>query len=145
MVQKGTSKDCLRFTVLCVKLTRSSGFDEPGTTPPRLIKVNYGNLPLDPLLQPKAAPKTWQAVVHGADRLPPSWRWNISGTNRVTFICHSQGGTTVRYLLHLLSGAAPLDLPQFPRNDERARAKAVITLGTPHKSTTVTDVVEVST
>jgi triacylglycerol esterase/lipase EstA (alpha/beta hydrolase family) len=66
-------------------------------------------------------------------------------TNRVSFICHSQGGTTVRYLLYLLSGEAPVDLPQFPRNDERKRAKAVITLGTPHKGTTVTNVMQVST
>jgi hypothetical protein len=123
-------------------IDKCSGFDTPGT-PPTLISVNYGSLPLDPLLQPKVAPQTWQAVVHGADRLPASWRW--STTNRVTFICHSQGGTTVRYLLYLLSGAAPSVVPHFPRDDERARAKAVITLGTPHKGTTVTDVVRVST
>ncbi|KAK4232841.1 hypothetical protein C8A03DRAFT_48406 [Achaetomium macrosporum] len=112
----------------------------PPGTPPTLIDVNYGNLPLDPLIQPKLAPKTWQAVIYGADKLAPTWRW--STTDRVTFICHSQGGTTVRYLLYLLSGAAPPDLPQFPSNDERARAKAVITLGTPHKGTTVTNVVQ---
>ena len=142
MVQEGKFR-IVSTSVSCVELTRvTSGFDRPGTTP-RLIDVNYGNLPLDPLIQPRIAPQTWQAVVHGDDKLPDSWRW--STTNRVTFICHSQGGTTVRYLLYLLSGAAPLDLPQFPSNDEQARAKAVITLGTPHKGTTVTDVVLVST
>ena len=104
------------------------------------VDVNFGNLPLDPLIE-KKKPQTWPAIVHGWKRLPKSWQW--SKTNRLTFICHSQGGTTVRYLLHLLSGRAPSDLPQFPRNDEQARVKAVTTLGTPHKGTTLTDVAEV--
>jgi len=123
-----------------------SGFDAPGAprgprAPPTPLAVNYGNLPLHPSLAPHPAPQTWQAVVHGA--LPASWSW--SPANRVNFICHSQGGTTVRYLLYLLSGNRPADLGQFRARDERARVKAVITLGTPHKGTTVTEVVDVTT
>jgi hypothetical protein len=42
-----------------------------------------------------------------------------------------------------LFGQALADLPQFSRTDEQARVKAVITLGTPHKGPTLTDVAEV--
>ncbi|KAK0613354.1 Alpha/Beta hydrolase protein [Immersiella caudata] len=116
---------------------KGSGFEKAGDPAvPVPVSVDYGNLPLNSL-QPKLAPETWPAVVHGSDRFPKPWKW--SKTNRLTFICHSQGGTTVRLLLHYLSGGAPDDLPQFPTDDHRARAKAVITLGTPHKGTTVTD------
>lgn len=45
-----------------------------------------------------------------------------------------------------MSGRAPQDLlPQFGPIDEQARVKAVITLGTPHRGTTVTQAVQVST
>ncbi|KAK4444437.1 hypothetical protein QBC34DRAFT_474914 [Podospora aff. communis PSN243] len=114
-----------------------SGFEKPGV-PVDPIPVNYGSLPVDPLLEPKRTPEIWPAVVHGWERLPKSWKW--SETNKLTFLCHSQGGTTTRLLLHYLSGRAPDDLPQFPSNDERARVKAIITLGTPHKGSTVPDV-----
>lgn len=104
--------------------------------------MNYGSLPLHPSEQINQPSKTYQAVVRGEANFPASWTW--STTNKVTFICHSHGGTTVRYLLYLLSGAAPPDLPQFPTEDEQDRAKAVITLGTPHQGSTITSLIQVT-
>jgi len=80
--------------------------------------------------------------------LPANWAW--SARNRVIFICHSQGGNSVRQLLHYLSGRAPQDLTQFGRVgqqdwvDKQDWVKAIVTLGTPHRGTTVTTAVQVS-
>jgi len=116
---------------------RASGFDKPEDPPTasKLINVNYGKLLGDRALSPLAVPQTWKAVVHRAENLPENWQW--SEQNKVIFVCHSQGGISVRQLLHYMSGSAPPDLDQFSPRDERSRAKAVITLGTPHKGSTI--------
>ncbi|KAK4108617.1 alpha/beta-hydrolase, partial [Canariomyces notabilis] len=120
------------------QLTRIRGFDLPGSTPPTMINLDLGTGLLLPRGAP--APQTPLAVVYGADHLPQSWTW--SDTNRVNFICHSQGDTTVRYLIWLLSGGGEPNLPQFRGVDRRPWVKAVVTLGTPHKGTPVTEVIE---
>jgi hypothetical protein len=117
------------------------GFDQPGA-PGTFINVNFGNgLPAPAV----AAAQTPRAVIYNppapANALPAGWNW--SAANRVNFICHSQGGTTVRYLIELLSGAHP-NPPQFFGVNRQPWIKSVVTLGTPHKGTTVTGVVNVS-
>jgi triacylglycerol esterase/lipase EstA (alpha/beta hydrolase family) len=83
--------------------------------------------------------------------LDDDWEWNER--NPVHMLCHSQGGNTVRLLIQLLSKeVGPANDPwkykhptYFPRTkDEGACVRSVVTLGTPHKGTTVTEVVQVS-
>ncbi|PNP73405.1 hypothetical protein FNYG_13303 [Fusarium nygamai] len=113
-------------------------FDLPGT-PGTFINLNFGNgLPAPAV----AAARTRRAVIYNppapANALPAGWQW--SAANRVNFICHSQGGTTVRYLIELLSGTHP-NPPHFFGVNRQSWIKSVVTLGTPHKGTTVTGVV----
>ncbi|KAF3190681.1 hypothetical protein TWF788_008202 [Orbilia oligospora] len=69
------------------------------------------------------------------------WRW--SETSKAHFICHSQGGVTVRYLISLmLRGARDLHPEYFDSGGRDTWAISVITLGTPHKGTTIIDVIE---
>lgn len=121
----------------------NSGFALPGAppgAPGAFVPVDFGlghPSPYPLLLRNAQTPRS---VVYGP--LPAGWQW--SATNRVNFICHSQGGTTIRYLIELLSGAKGPNFPQFLGVDRRSWVKSVVTLGTPHKGTTVTDVVNVS-
>ncbi|KNA98187.1 hypothetical protein FOXG_02596 [Fusarium oxysporum f. sp. lycopersici 4287] len=118
----------------------TGGFALPGTppgAPGAFVPVDFGlghPSPYPLLLRDAQTPRS---VVYGP--LPAGWQW--SATNRVNFICHSQGGTTIRYLIELLSGAKGPNFPQFLGVDRRSWVKSVVTLGTPHKGTTVTDVV----
>ncbi|USP82245.1 uncharacterized protein yc1106_09519 [Curvularia clavata] len=114
-------------------------FDLPGV-PPTLIPINLGNNHPSPDPAAMATAQTWRAVLYNspANPLPTPWQW--SAANRVNFICHSQGGTTIRYLIELLTGTNTPDLPQFLGVNRQPWIKTVVTLGTPHKGTTVTDV-----
>ncbi|KAH6645863.1 hypothetical protein BKA67DRAFT_695816 [Truncatella angustata] len=114
----------------------------PPQQPPESIPVNFGINHPSPFPALVAAAVTDQAVLYdtAANRLPADWAW--SATNRTNFICHSQGGTTIRYLIELLSGASDPDLPQFLGTNRQSWVKSVVTLGTPHKGTTVTEVVD---
>ncbi|KAH6982393.1 hypothetical protein EDB80DRAFT_691966 [Ilyonectria destructans] len=124
------------------QLTNPGGFTRPGA-PGAFIAVNFGNGHPAPNPALVAAAQTLQAVVYDtpANALPATWRWNAA--NRVNFICHSQGGTTIRYLIEILSGASDPNLSQFLGVNRQSWVKSVVTLGTPHKGTTVTDVVNV--
>ena len=86
---------------------------------------------------------TWQPVLYG--EVPKDWKWEWSAENPVHFICHSQGGTTVRYLLEIMNGTHQEEFPppDFPAEDCQHWVKSVFTLGTPHKGSTVTDVARV--
>lgn len=67
------------------------------------------------------------------------WRW--SKKNKVHFICHSQGGTTVRYLISLMAnGSGDLHREYFTEEGRDNWTISVTTLGTPHRGTTVIDV-----
>ncbi|OOF90744.1 hypothetical protein ASPCADRAFT_135028 [Aspergillus carbonarius ITEM 5010] len=69
------------------------------------------------------------------------WAW--SKTNPAHFICHSQGGNTVRYLISLMIQGSEDRHPRYFSEKERGDwAISVTTLGTPHKGTTLTDVIE---
>ncbi|KAH7308898.1 hypothetical protein B0I35DRAFT_440943 [Stachybotrys elegans] len=130
-----------RACEIFAQLTNPGGFDLPGALPVTFIPVNFGTGLPAPNPGLVAAAQTLQAVVYDSpgNRLPATWQWGPS--NRVNFICHSQGGTTIRYLIELLSGTSDPTLPQFLGTDRQPWVKSVVTLGTPHKGTTVTEVV----
>lgn len=68
-----------------------------------------------------------------------NWRW--SKKNKAHFICHSQGGTTVRLLISLMARSDPRHQMYFGEPGRDDWAISVTTLGTPHKGTTICDVV----
>ncbi|OCT52681.1 Lipase [Cladophialophora carrionii] len=77
-----------------------------------------------------------------------SWRdlhWTWGDENKAHFICHSQGGNTVRQMIALLKdGANDVHPGYFPEN-RQGRDEWVIsvsTLGTPYQGTTITDVIQ---
>jgi triacylglycerol esterase/lipase EstA (alpha/beta hydrolase family) len=72
--------------------------------------------------------------------LEPNWSW--SDKSPVHFVCHSQGGTSVRTLIELLSGRHQTQHPKFA-GDRRNWVKSVVTLGTPHRGSTIIDVLKV--
>ncbi|KAH6967757.1 hypothetical protein BKA56DRAFT_597124 [Ilyonectria sp. MPI-CAGE-AT-0026] len=115
----------------------SGAFDGPNTYPPTAIGIDYG--PYYPAMYGYARNgQTKQAVLFG--NLPPAWTWTAA--NPVHFICHSQGGNTIRKLIELMSGAHNVLHPgYFPVGDRRNWITSVTTLGTPHKGTTITDVI----
>ncbi|KAG8352518.1 hypothetical protein FVEN_g9465 [Fusarium venenatum] len=121
---------------------RANGTPIPAEVDRALIPVDFGLMHPAPNPNLVMAAETLQAVIYDTpgNRLPADWKWGVN--NRVNFICHSQGGTTIRYLIELLSGArSDLDLPQFLDTNRQSWVKSVVTLGTPHRGTTVTDVV----
>ncbi|KAK5994322.1 Lipase 1-like protein [Cladobotryum mycophilum] len=134
-----------RACEIFAQLTDPAGFVRAGTygVP---IPVNYGNGLPAPNQALVAAATTLQAVLYDtpANSLPVGWKWgdrSPSGINKVNFICHSQGGTTIRYLIELLSGTSTPELPDFIGVNRQPWVNSVITIGTPHKGTTVTGVV----
>ncbi|KAK6502740.1 hypothetical protein TWF481_007787 [Arthrobotrys musiformis] len=69
------------------------------------------------------------------------WKW--SETSKAHFICHSQGGNTVRCLISLMiRGAGDLHAEYFSARGRDNWAISVTTLGTPHKGTTIIDVID---
>ena len=118
----------------------AGNFDAPNTFPPTSIPIDYGAV--YPTRYGYARHSNCsKAVLYGS--LPTGWRW-YTGTP-VHCICHSQGGNTVRLLIELLRGAsANLHPAYFAATGNRQNMiKSVVTLGTPHKGTTITDVVQV--
>ncbi|KAH7179024.1 uncharacterized protein B0J16DRAFT_322512 [Fusarium flagelliforme] len=69
------------------------------------------------------------------------WKWDRS--HKVHFICHSQGGNTVRYLISLMAlGAGNLHPTYFGEVGRDNWTISVTTLGTPHRGTTIIDTIE---
>ncbi|KAJ8098580.1 hypothetical protein POJ06DRAFT_282562 [Lipomyces tetrasporus] len=66
------------------------------------------------------------------------WQWRED--RKVHFICHSQGGNTVRYLVSLMKlGARDLHPDYFSTGGRDTWTVSVTTLGAPHKGTTIID------
>ncbi|KAH8667059.1 hypothetical protein BX600DRAFT_436428 [Xylariales sp. PMI_506] len=84
--------------------------------------------------------RTYEVLLYDSptNRLPSDWTWNE--TNPLNFICHSQGGTTVTYFIEKLRGTSAAFDPLFAGKDRQSWVKSVVTLGTPHKGTTVADI-----
>jgi len=69
--------------------------------------------------------------------------WNWSEEHKVHFICHSQGGNTARYLISLMDrGAEKLHPEYFGIGGRDKWIISMTTLGTPHRGTTVINVLE---
>jgi triacylglycerol esterase/lipase EstA (alpha/beta hydrolase family) len=79
------------------------------------------------------------------------WVW--SENDPVHFICHSQGGNTVRYLIHLMENGSrglrsgtpdesPAHLTYFNELGRSNWAISVSTIGTPHRGTTIIDAIQ---
>ncbi|KAH8595018.1 hypothetical protein B0O99DRAFT_624170 [Bisporella sp. PMI_857] len=83
--------------------------------------------------------KTKRSILFGG--LPSGWEW---GKNYPAhFICHSQGGNTMRLLAELLDGTHEnLHKEYFPSVNRQNWIKSIVTIGTPHKGTTITNVVQ---
>ncbi|RFU30456.1 hypothetical protein B7463_g5852, partial [Scytalidium lignicola] len=112
-------------------------FDAPATFPASMMGIDYG--PTYPARYGyNMIGNTKRAVLYGT--LPGGWAW--SAASPVHFICHSQGGNTIRMLIELMSGNQNALHPlYFPAQNRQNWIKSVVTLGTPHKGTTITDVV----
>ncbi|KAK7393990.1 hypothetical protein QQX98_013225 [Neonectria punicea] len=66
-----------------------------------------------------------------------NWTWE---GHKVHFICHSQGGNTVRYLISLMAqGTGGLHPTYFTEAGRDDWIISVTTLGTPHRGTTIVD------
>ncbi|KAM5343760.1 hypothetical protein ACJ41O_012297 [Fusarium nematophilum] len=66
------------------------------------------------------------------------WKWDQD--HKVHFVCHSQGGNTVRYLVSLMAnGAGNLHPEYFSEAGRDTWTMSVTTLGTPHLGTTIID------
>lgn len=120
----------------------SARFDSPSTLSPTTIPIDYGDFYPECYGYARYS-NCSRAVLYG--KLPAGWKWDTKSP--VHCICHSQGGNTIRLLIELLNGPGkfPNEHPTyFAATDNRQdMIKSVVTLGTPHKGTTITDVVEV--
>lgn len=70
-----------------------------------------------------------------------NWTWDRH--HKVHFVCHSQGGNTVRYLISLIAdGAGTLHPTYFTEVGRDNWTISVTTLGTPHRGTTIINALE---
>lgn len=148
-------------------LSLCRGYDLPTDVCPTRIPIRYGAQHPAAPLGCLAEAHTWRAVLFG--NIPVTWDWRWSSKSPVHFICHSQGGNSVRYLIELLKGThtdlfpgapSPTEdhqgrvpdstskddqtwVPDFPTKNYQDWVASVVTIGTPHRGTTVTDVVQV--
>ncbi|KAH6711933.1 hypothetical protein BKA61DRAFT_611841 [Leptodontidium sp. MPI-SDFR-AT-0119] len=117
----------------------SANFDVPNALPPTTIPIDYGTV--YPARYGYARHSNCsKAVLYG--NLPTGWNWGTKSP--VHCICHSQGGNTIRLLVELLRGNyGNLHPTYFTATDNRQNMiNSVVTLGTPHKGTTITAVVQ---
>jgi triacylglycerol esterase/lipase EstA (alpha/beta hydrolase family) len=106
------------------------------------VDVTYGQYFSDP----KTAPET--SITHGRKRAilfsnyPETYNnWAWCKDQKVHFICHSQGGTTIRCLIDLMArGAGGLHDDYFKTGGRDDWTVSVTTIGTPHKGSTIINV-----
>jgi hypothetical protein len=112
------------------------------------LNVDYGKFfdttSMDPKDQGPEETKTThrKRAILFTDDLGKYAKWKWSMKNKVHFICHSQGGTTVRLLINLMANGHPKHPDYFKDTGRDAWTISVTTLGTPHKGTTICDVIE---
>jgi len=107
------------------------------------LEVDYGDYfsggPSQGPLKTKTTGRK-RAILFTSDSTKHNWTW--SRDNKAHFICHSQGGTTVRLLISLMAHGDDRQKAYFGKKRGRDDwAISVITIGTPHKGTTITDVI----
>ncbi|KAH7129295.1 Alpha/Beta hydrolase protein [Dactylonectria macrodidyma] len=107
------------------------------------VDVDYGNyFAADQAHAPEETHTTGRrrAILFTQSSDFDDWKWH---GNKIHFVCHSQGGNTVRYLISLMArGAADLHPTYFKDAERDSWTVSVTTLGTPHRGTTVIDVLE---
>ncbi|KAK9371701.1 Alpha/Beta hydrolase protein [Lipomyces chichibuensis] len=108
------------------------------------VDIDYGNYYNDSRIRPTTTTTKGRkrAILYSKSQDKyENWTWNED--NKVHFICHSQGGNTVRYLISLMSrGSADLHPKYFGTEGRDNWAISVTTLGTPHNGTTIIDVLQ---
>ncbi|KAL7916288.1 lipase [Trichoderma velutinum] len=104
--------------------------------------INYGNY-----FGPNRGPERThtinrrRAILYSNSANFHNWTWDRD--HKVHFVCHSQGGNTVRYLIDLMSDDHGYLHPEYFGQPERDDwAISVTTLGTPHRGTTIINVLE---
>ncbi len=119
-----------------------NSFDTPGPPPGTdVITIDYGQYFTERTGLPRSAKNRKPAIQYGG--FPAGWKW--SEKNKVHFICHSQGGLTVRLLIKLMQGDfSSRHSKYFTVTGRDSWTKSVVTLGTPHNGTTIIDVLRVS-
>lgn len=106
------------------------------------VDVDYGNY-FDPNRGPEQTKTTnrRRAILYSNSPRFHNWKWDRN--HKVHFVCHSQGGNTVRYLISLMAkGDGTLHPTYFKEAGRDDWAISVTTLGTPHRGTTIIDVIE---
>jgi triacylglycerol esterase/lipase EstA (alpha/beta hydrolase family) len=118
------------------------------------IKVDYGGIFPDKHGYEQHTEKRKLPIIFTQDREMKTRKpWVWSGNTPVHFICHSQGGNTVRYLLHLMEHGSrglidgtlsdiPAHLTYFDKPGRSKWAISVSTIGTPHRGTTIFDALQ---
>jgi triacylglycerol esterase/lipase EstA (alpha/beta hydrolase family) len=109
------------------------------------VEVDYGTLPIaDAARQPKSKPaRRRRAILFTESEKFTRLDWKWGDLRKVHFLCHSQGGNTVRYLISLMKRGAPAEHTHYFRDRDRDRwVISVTTLGTPYKGTTIIDVLK---
>lgn len=107
------------------------------------VDVSYGKYFSDPEKAPDTSYATERKRAIMFSRIKneyEDWRW--SEENKIHLICHSQGGNTARYLISLLARGSPLHPEYFRISGRDKWIISMTTLGTPHRGTTVVDVLQ---
>ncbi|CAG9954321.1 unnamed protein product [Clonostachys rosea f. rosea IK726] len=108
------------------------------------VDVDYGTyFAADPAHAPEQTVTIGRrrAILFSNSSSFPNWTWNRD--HKVHFICHSQGGNTVRYLISLMAnGAGTLHPTYFSQPGRDDWTISVTTLGTPHRGTTIINALE---
>ncbi|EHK22572.1 uncharacterized protein TRIVIDRAFT_60579 [Trichoderma virens Gv29-8] len=106
------------------------------------VDVDYGNY-FAPNSGPEQTHTTGRrrAILYSNSPGYSNWKWDRN--NKVHFVCHSQGGNTVRCLISMMAnGDGTLNPTYFNEAGRDDWAISVTTLGTPHRGTTIIDVIE---
>jgi triacylglycerol esterase/lipase EstA (alpha/beta hydrolase family) len=108
------------------------------------VDINYGNyFTSDPANSPTTSITRGRKRAILYSQTPERFtQWVWSKVNPAHFICHSQGGNTVRYLISLMIQGSGQHPEYFSEEKRGNWAISVTTLGTPHKGTTIIDVIE---
>jgi triacylglycerol esterase/lipase EstA (alpha/beta hydrolase family) len=108
------------------------------------LDVDYGSyFQRNPGLAPERSSTSdrRRAILFSNSTAFDDWKWDKD--RKVHFICHSQGGNTVRYLISLMAnGAGNLHPTYFNETDRDNWTISVTTIGTPHRGTTIIDVLK---
>ncbi|KAH7148167.1 lipase [Dactylonectria macrodidyma] len=108
------------------------------------VDVDYGSyFAADPAHAPEQTSTTdrRRAILFSNSSDFRNWTWDWD--HKVHFVCHSQGGNTVRYLISLMAnGAGTLHPTYFTEAGRDDWTISVTTLGTPHRGTTIINALE---